>query len=134
MPVTNYLKPETLYRPRGFAHVTVATGTRLVSIGGQISSDLDGKLVHPGDYQAQARLTTENFIKAVKGSGASVADVAKLGIYVVDLSPENEEQVFAGFGEAAKEHGLRVPAMYVLGISALAAEGALIEIDGIAYF
>lgn len=134
MPVTDYIKPETIYRPRGFVHVTVSTGTRLVNIGGQISTDMDGNLLHPGDYKEQAKLTTENFIKAVQASGAELGDVAKLGLYVVDLTAENEELVFEGFGEAAREHSLRIPAMFVLGISALALEGALIEMDGLAYF
>lgn len=132
--MTDYLKPDTIYRPRGFVHVTVATGTRLVNVGGQVSSDMEGNLVHPGDYKAQAKLTTENFIRAVEASGAALTDVAKVGLYIVDLTAANEELVFEGFGEAAREHSLRIPAMYALGISALAIDGALVEMDGIAYF
>ena len=33
MPVTDYVKPEGLYRPRGFVHVAVATGSKVLEIG-----------------------------------------------------------------------------------------------------
>lgn len=133
MPVTDYLKPEGLYRPRGFVHVAVASGTKTVEVGGQIAVDENHELQHPGDYAGQTELAMRNVVRAVEAAGAQVGDIAKLGIYIVDYRPEIDEEVFGGFGAAVAATGLRVPAMVVLGISALAHEGALVEIDATAY-
>ncbi|QYJ03518.1 RidA family protein [Nocardioides panacisoli] len=133
MPVTDYVKPETLYRPRGFVHAAVATGSRTIEVGGQIAVDTNDELQHPGDYAGQTELALRNVVRAVEGAGAQVGDIAKLGIYVVDYRPEINDDVFGGFGAAVAATGLRVPAMVVVGISALAFEGALVEIDATAY-
>jgi enamine deaminase RidA (YjgF/YER057c/UK114 family) len=133
MPVTDYLKPEGLYRPRGFVHVAVAAGTKVIEIGGQIAVDANDELQHRGDYAGQTELAMLNVVRAVEGAGAQVGDIAKLGIYIVNYRPEIHDDVFGGFGAAVQATGLRVPAMVVLGISALAHEGALIEIDATAY-
>jgi enamine deaminase RidA (YjgF/YER057c/UK114 family) len=133
MPVTEYLKPDTLTPARGYAHVAVSEGSRTVEIGGQISVDANGDLQHAGDYAGQAEFAMRNVIRAAEAAGARPGDIAKLGIYIVDYTPAIGEQVFAGFGKAVTDTGLRVPAMAVLGISALAHEGALIEIDATAH-
>jgi enamine deaminase RidA (YjgF/YER057c/UK114 family) len=133
MPVTDYLKPDGLYRPRGFVHVAVATGAKVVQIGGQISVDEHDTLQHRGDYAGQTELAMLNVVKAAEGAGATVGDIAKLGIYIVDYRPEIADDVFGGFGKAVAATGLRVPSMVVLGISALAHDGALVEIDATAY-
>jgi len=133
MPVVDYVKPEGLYRPRGFVHVAVATGAKVLEIGGQISVDVNDELQHPGDYAAQTELAMRNMIRAAEGAGATVGDIAKLGIYIVDYRPEINDEVFAGFGAAVAATGLRVPAMLVVGVSALAFPGALVEIDATAY-
>lgn len=133
MPVTEYVKPEGLYRARGFVHVAVATGSRVVQIGGQISVDEDNELQHRDDYAGQTELAMLNVITAARGAGAEVGDIAKVGIYIVDYRPEIADEVFGGFGKAVAASGLRVPAMVVLGVDALARDGALIEIDATAY-
>lgn len=126
--------PATLYLPQGYAHAVVAEGSRVVFVGGQVASDLDGQVVHTGDYEAQAELTMRNFAAAVAASGATISDVAQLSIYVVDNSPERQEQVYAGFGRASAELGLRRTAMKILGVQALGDPQALVELDGVAIF
>lgn len=133
MPVTDYLKPEGLYRPRGFVHVAVAAGSRVIEIGGQIAVDANDELRHRGDYAGQTELTMLNVVRAAEGAGAHVGDIAKLGIYIVNYGSEIHDDVFGGFAAAVAATGLRVPAMVVLGVSALAHEGALVEIDATAY-
>jgi enamine deaminase RidA (YjgF/YER057c/UK114 family) len=133
MPVTDYVKPDGLHRPRGFVHVAVASGSKVLEIGGQIAVDINDELQHPGDYRAQTELAMLNVVRAAQGAGAEVGDIAKLGIYIVDYRPEIGDEVFEGFGTAVAATGLRVPAMVVLGVSVLAHEGALVEIDATAY-
>jgi enamine deaminase RidA (YjgF/YER057c/UK114 family) len=114
-------------------HVAVASGSRTIEVGGQIALDENHELQHRGDYAGQMELAMRNVVRAVEAAGAQVSDIAKLGIYIVDYRPEIDEEVFGGFGKAVAETGLRVPAMVVLGISALAHEGALVEVDATAY-
>ncbi|MPY56375.1 RidA family protein [Streptomyces spongiae] len=133
MPVIDYLKPEKLYRPRGFVHVTVSTGARAIHVGGQISIDVEGEFQHVGDYRGQMNLAMANLFNAVEGAGASLADIARIGIYVVDYGPEADAAVFAGFGDAVAEREFRTPALVLLGVSALGHQHALVEVDGVAY-
>lgn len=134
MTVNQYIKPEGLYRPHGFAHATVSTGSRIAHISGQISVDTTMNLQHPGDHRAQADLAVRNFATAVRATGAALGDVAKMGIYIVDYTPQTHEAVFAGFTDAVLDIKLRVPSLVVLGVATLAIEGALVEIDGTAHF
>ena len=134
MPVTERVKPDTLHRARGFAHAVVAEGTRTVFVSGQIAVDLGGDIISAGDHDRQAEEAIRNVVKAVEASGATVADVTRLGVYIADYSPENADAVFAGMGRACAATGLKVPAMIVVGVTALATEGAVVEIDAQAVF
>lgn len=132
MPVIEYLKPKKLHRPRGYVHITVSEG-KAVHVGGQVAVDIDHVVQHAGDYAAQAELATRNLVWAVEGAGGTVADIALINIYIVGLNPESNDQVFEGFGRAAVELGLRVPAVVGLGIAQIAVEGAVVEMDAVAY-
>jgi enamine deaminase RidA (YjgF/YER057c/UK114 family) len=129
-----HINPDTLYKPHGFSHVVVAEGTRLVVIGGQLASELDGSIAGENDYEAQGERALLNFGEAMKAAGAPMESLAKMTIYLVDLNADNQEKMFAGFGRAAKAIGLRKNATLVVGVSALGAPGALVEIDGLAFF
>jgi enamine deaminase RidA (YjgF/YER057c/UK114 family) len=133
VPVTDYLKPDTLHRPRGLVQVTISRGTRVIHTSGQVAVDVEGVPQHPGDHRGQAALALRNVAKAIEGAGASMADVAKLGVYIAEYDEHTHEKTFEGFAEAVADLGFRVPTMVVLGVAALAAPGALVEIDAVAY-
>jgi enamine deaminase RidA (YjgF/YER057c/UK114 family) len=133
VPVTDYLKPDTLHRPRGLAQVTISQGARAIHTSGQVAVDKEGVPQHPGDHRKQAELALRNVVRAIEGAGASMADVAKIGVYIAEYDAHTHERTFEGFADAVTDLGFRVPAMVVLGVAALAAPGALVEIDAVAY-
>lgn len=134
MPITERVKPETLHRARGFAHAVVAQGARTLFVGGQIAVDLSGEIISAGDHGRQAEEATRNVVRAVEAAGATISDVARVGVYIADYSPANAEAVFAGIGRACADTGLKVPVMVVVGVTSLTKEGALVEIDAQAIF
>jgi enamine deaminase RidA (YjgF/YER057c/UK114 family) len=54
-------------------------------------------------------------------------------VYIAEYDAHTHQRTFEGFTDAVTDLGFRVPAMVVLGVAALAAPGALVEIDAVAY-
>ena len=72
----------------------------------------------------------ENLKLALAGAGADFTDVAKLTTYVVNLKPDDRlviADVIGNYFPAGRR-----PAHTLVGVSALAVEGLLIEIEAIA--
>lgn len=118
-----------LSTPRGYSHVVTATGT-MVFVSGQIALDKDGKIVGAGDIRAQATQALQNVKSALAAAGATFADVVKQNTYVVNLNAESLaaiREVRAQFFPAGDP-----PASTLVGVTALAMEGLLIEIEVIA--
>jgi reactive intermediate/imine deaminase len=90
---------------------------------GQIPLDpATGELV-AGDIDAQARRVFENLRAVVEAAGAGFADVARVGIYLTDLS--NFATVNAVMAEYFQQP---YPARSTIGVAALP-RGAQVEID-----
>jgi enamine deaminase RidA (YjgF/YER057c/UK114 family) len=121
-----------LAKPHGYSYAVVATGSRIVHLSGQVSTDAEGNLVGEGDLAAQARQAMLNLAAAVRATGADVKEVVKLNLYVVDFNPEREAEMYRGLGAAAKETGMGRTATTLISVPALGVPGALIEIDGVA--
>ena len=124
------INPAGLVTPQGYTHVAVATGGRTVYVSGQVAQDADGNTVGAGDLAAQAEQAFRNVATALAGAGATMADVARTTLYVVDWSPEKMEPLFAGFGRVAAELGVAQPGPTTLiGVAALAAPDLLLEVE-----
>jgi enamine deaminase RidA (YjgF/YER057c/UK114 family) len=128
----NFVDPPTLAAPHGYSHAAVTQGQRTIYLSGQVSVDLEGQLVGEGDHTAQAERALLNLVAALEGAGASVADLAKISIYVVDHNPETDAAVLRGFARGSKATGLKPVAAVLVGVTSLALPGGLIEIEGIA--
>ncbi len=118
-----------LSTPRGYSHVVTATGT-MVFVSGQIALDKDGKIVGAGDIRAQATRVLQNVKSALAAAGATFADVVKQNTYVVNLNAESLaaiREVRAQFFPAGDP-----PASTLVGVTALAMEGLLIEVEVVA--
>lgn len=90
---------------------------------GQIPLDpATGELI-AGDIDAQARRVFENLRAVVEAAGAGFADVARVGIYLTDLS--NFAAVNAVMAEYFQQP---YPARSTIGVAALP-RGAQVEID-----
>jgi enamine deaminase RidA (YjgF/YER057c/UK114 family) len=124
------LSPQGLYKPTAYSQVVVATGRRLVFISGQVSIDVDGKLVAKDDFAGQARQVYANLRTALRAAGATPADVTKLTTYVVAYTPELRAVI--ADARAAIFRAGELPASTLVGVQALAEPGYLLEVEAIA--
>ncbi|MEU8703656.1 RidA family protein [Streptomyces sp. NPDC048565] len=129
----------TLVDPTGlpeigvYRQVSVATGSKLVSVAGQVAWDADGVTVGEGDLAAQVEQCYLNIGTALAGVGASFADVAKLTVYVVDWTPDKMPLLLAGITRATERLGTTTaPPASLLGIAALDVPAHLVEIEATA--
>jgi enamine deaminase RidA (YjgF/YER057c/UK114 family) len=122
------LNPVGLMELPGASQVTVAEGTRIVSVAGQTGTDVSGALVGAshGEQFVQA---IANVDVALAAAGASGADVVAMTIYVVDYAPEVLEEIMAAVAGQPE-----VPALSgtLVGVSALWQPGVLVEISALA--
>lgn len=129
----DYLNPSDLPNwSETFSQVVVVqTGsTRTIYVSGQVAVDANKAVVGKGDLGRQAKAALENLRKALAAAGAVPADVVRLGIYIKDYRREDA----AAIGDALR--GMfpagRMPASTWLGVSTLALDDLLIEIEAIA--
>ena len=117
-----------LSQPPGYSHVVVASGTRLVTTAGAVPLDAEGNLVGAGDLLVQARRTLENLASALEAVGARERDVIKMSVYVV----AGERTDLGVVWGAVQQSGIAGAASTLLGVSMLAIEGQLVEIEAMA--
>jgi enamine deaminase RidA (YjgF/YER057c/UK114 family) len=117
-----------LSKPPGYSHVVVASRRRLVTTAGAVPLDAEGDLVGPGDLLVQARQTLENLALALEAVGATGRDVIKTTVYVV----AGERADLSAVWVAVQQSGIAEAASTLLGVSMLALEGQLVEIEAIA--
>ncbi|MEU9057351.1 RidA family protein [Streptomyces sp. NPDC048430] len=129
----------TLTNPKGlpeidvYRQVSVATGSKLVSVAGQVAWDADGVTVGEGDLTAQVEQCYLNVGTALAGVGGSFADVTKLTVYVVDWTPDKMPLLLAGISRATEKLGVTAaPPATLLGVAALDVPAHLVEIEATA--
>ena len=111
--------------------VVVRTGpTRMIYISGQVSVDASNNVVGAGDLGRQIQVALENLAKALAAAGATPADVVRLGIYVKDYQPDQAAVISTALRRTFVAD--RMPASTWLGVSALALDELLIEIEATA--
>jgi enamine deaminase RidA (YjgF/YER057c/UK114 family) len=116
-----------LSQPPGYSHVVVASGRRFVTTAGAVPLDAEGNLVG-SDLLVQARQTLENLASALEAVGARGQDVLKITVYVVAAERADLGAVWV----AVQKSGIAGAASTLLGVSMLAIEGQLVEIEAIA--
>ena len=132
MPV-EVLNPEGLSKPEMYRQVSIASGSRLVFIAGQVARDADGNAVGVGDLAAQTEQAFRNVAIAIEAVGGSFADIAKLTVYVVDWSPEKMGALGEGVGRAAATAAIDpLKPITLIGVAALGEPDILIEVEAIA--
>lgn len=127
------LNPSTLPQSEVYSQLSVAEGSRLVFIAGQVARDADGNPVGDGDLAGQTEQAYTNVHAAVTAAGGSFDDIAKLTIYVVNWEPGMMTQLGQGAARAAQRLGFDlVRPITLLGVGALGEPDLLIEVDAIA--
>jgi 2-iminobutanoate/2-iminopropanoate deaminase len=99
----------------------------LLFVAGQSSVDDQGQTVGTGDFEAQGRQTFANLERVLEAGGSSLADVAKVTVFLTDMSrlPELVTLRRTYFSQP-------FPADSVVEVTALSRPELMIEIEAIA--
>lgn len=113
--------------------MSMAQGSKLISLAGQVSWDADAQLVGKGDLTAQTEQAYLNVAQALRAMGASTRDITRVTVYVVGMNPENQKHVMDGRQRAADRLGVdfQHPGTFV-GVTSLWHPDYLIEIEATA--
>jgi enamine deaminase RidA (YjgF/YER057c/UK114 family) len=126
-----YINPDTLMTPRGFTQVvTIAAPAKLVFISGQVAIDKEGKVVGPGDLKAQIRQAAMNLKAALTAAGATAADIVKTNTYIVNYKQSDYSAMREARAELFPDG--EPPASTMVGVTSLAVDGLLVEMEAIA--
>ncbi|HKY15944.1 MAG TPA: RidA family protein [Microthrixaceae bacterium] len=126
---TTHINPDTLTKNPAFTQVVVAENpTATIYVGGQNGVTAEGKLAGETLYE-QSKQTFANLEAALHAAGASLEDVVKWNVSVLDGHPI--EDGLRAFGEAWGDRP-NPPAISVLVVHAFANPDYLVEIDAIA--
>ncbi|GAD99068.1 hypothetical protein NECHADRAFT_88150 [Paecilomyces variotii No. 5] len=107
-----------------YAPATISTGA-LVHIAGQPGSTKDGFV--PDDYESQIHLALLNLRKVILSSGASIENIAKLTLLIVNYGSANRKHV-RPVQRFLRGHR---PAITLIPVSKLAVPSWLFEIDAL---
>ena len=128
--ITDRIDPPGLLKIPEIVNVSIATGTRIVHISGQTAVDTEGKVVGTTHLE-QSRLAFRNLRTALEAAGATLADVAKLNIYMVDYSWDALEALMAAAQEVFGEE-YPLTANTLVGVASLWLPELLVEVDAVA--
>lgn len=125
-PRITRFNPEGLSQPTGYSQVVTVEGAgKLILLGGKAGIHPDQSF--PRTLAEQSTLTFENIRKALAAAGATPADVVEIQVFIVDLASIDPTPVYEdirNFFPAGHK-----PVSMVIGVSALAYPGLLVEIN-----
>jgi enamine deaminase RidA (YjgF/YER057c/UK114 family) len=119
------INPRELHPAPGFSHITLAKGSRLAFLAGQVALDRDFAIIGGDDLGLQTEAAMRNVGTALAEIGATFEDVVRRTIYTTQ--PTEFETITAAIEkvQGSSEH----PAQTIAGVSGLALPGLLIEIE-----
>ncbi|MFD0317867.1 RidA family protein [Streptomyces flavalbus] len=124
------VNPPGLSPPTGFSHAVVATGGRVAFLAGQTALDEHGEIVG-ATLPEQFRRALANLLTALRATGGTPADLARVTVYTTDLAAYRAHA--ADLGRVWRElAGRDYPAMAVVEVVRLWDTAALVELDGFA--
>jgi enamine deaminase RidA (YjgF/YER057c/UK114 family) len=96
--MTTAFNPQGVWSPFGAFSMAVVQGDgRIVHLKGQVSLDVHGHVVGPGDIRAQVRKTLENIRDVLESMGGHMSDIISLVQYATDI------EAFMGTGDIRTE-------------------------------
>jgi enamine deaminase RidA (YjgF/YER057c/UK114 family) len=118
----------SVWNPPTYSQAVKVTGAQtILFISGQVAYDAKGGAAHPGDFKAQAREAFQALKAQVEAGGGTMQSIVKLNTYLTDLRHRADlvpirEEFF----------GKKTLASTLVGVTALAQPGWLIEVEAIA--
>src|SRR5688572_14144191 len=125
-----YINPEGLHKNPAYSQLVVTKGPmKTIYIGGQNATNKEGQILGKGDLKAQAVQTLSNLKIALAAGGASLSNVIKWNVYIVE--GQDARVAFQALQEDLKEmpHPPIITGIYV---AALAQPNFLLEMDAVA--
>lgn len=127
------INPDGLPKPDVYRQLSIATGSKLVFLAGQVARDADGRPVGEGDLAAQVEQAYLNIGTALAEVGGSFDDVAKLTVYIVDWDAAKMPALGEGVARAAAKLGVDpVKPITLLSVAALGEPDLLVEVEATA--
>jgi enamine deaminase RidA (YjgF/YER057c/UK114 family) len=125
------INPPTLAHPIGFSHGILVKGGRLLFLAGQTGSNIEGRIIAPGNLVAQYEQTLRNLQTVVEAAGGKMQDITKLNIFVRD-----RDDYLAHLKSLGVVHrtffGAYYPTMALFEVSRFFQDETLVEIEGLA--
>jgi enamine deaminase RidA (YjgF/YER057c/UK114 family) len=125
-----YISPDGLHKNPAYSQLVVTKGpVKTVYVGGQNATNKDGRVEGKGDLKAQAAQTLNNLKIALGAGGASLNNVIKWNVYIVQ--GQDAKIAFQALQEDLKKmpHPPIITGVYV---AALAQPDFLLEMDAVA--
>jgi len=127
------VNPEGIVKVPVHHQASIARGSKIIALAGQVSWDADAQLVGEGDLAAQSEQAYLNVATALRGLGASTDDITHVTVYVVGYTPAAGKQVMEGRRRAADRLGVdfQHPGTFI-GVTSLFDPDYLIEVQATA--
>ncbi len=119
------VNPPELHPAPGFSHVAIASGVKVVHLAGQVALDREFGVVGGDDLGEQTKAAMRNVEVALRAAEAGWDDVVRRTIYTVH--PTEFATITTAIDEVTG--GADHPAQTIVGITGLAVDGLLIEIE-----
>jgi enamine deaminase RidA (YjgF/YER057c/UK114 family) len=124
-----YLNPDTLHTNPAFTQVAIVEApTKMIYVGGQNAVNTEGEIVG-SDIESQTTQTMKNLIAALDAAGATLGNVFKMTIYIVQ--GQSLQEGFEAFSQSSDKSS-NPPTISVIFVTGLAHPEFLIEIDAVA--
>jgi enamine deaminase RidA (YjgF/YER057c/UK114 family) len=91
MPIELVRKPQGLGEPLGrYSHISIAAGTEIVSVAGQVGVTSSGELAGDGSVAAQTKQAFQNVVAALGAVSLGPQDIFKTTTYLVGANNIDE--------------------------------------------
>lgn len=124
-----FVRSGKLFPGAPYEYAAVAPPGSLVFSAGACPIDGSGRVVTPGDFEAQARQALANLFVALEASGSGAAQVVKTTVYVLTREQADLVRVWNVVEEAFAPSR---PPSTLLGVTALGYREQLVEIEAVA--
>lgn len=133
MPVT-LITPQTMpppVPPGLYNHIAVATGTRTVTIAGQVGWNADGELVS-ANVREQFVQAFRNVNTALESVGGDLHDLVRLTIYAARWTPDQFDEFEAAIDDIRRTKRWIPTPISLIGVDILFDPAILVEIEATA--